>query len=133
MIYLPQQVSLVDSVAVLTNFGSARMGQDEHNVDVMPEVYRAPETILGMDWDCKIDVWSLSVMVLWYVIISNYISMHTEVVQIWDLYQEERHFFGRKGELLDGEQHLAKIVFVMGPPPRSVSAVQREVPQILGQ
>lgn len=62
-IYLSQQVPLLDGVAVLTDFGSARMGQEKHRGDVMPEVYRAPEVILDMEWDCKIDIWSVGVMV----------------------------------------------------------------------
>lgn len=26
-------------------------------------VYRAPEVVLGMEWDSKIDIWSVGVMV----------------------------------------------------------------------
>lgn len=62
-IYLPQQVSLVDGVPVLADFGSSRMGQEKYRGDVMPEVYRAPEVILDMKWDSKIDIWSAGVMV----------------------------------------------------------------------
>ena len=29
----------------------------------MPGIYRAPEVILYMDWDCKIDIWSIGTMV----------------------------------------------------------------------
>ena len=54
---------LVDGVAILTDFGSARMGEGKHREDVMPEVYRAPEAILDMEWDSKIDIWSIGVMV----------------------------------------------------------------------
>ena len=62
-IYLPQQVPLVDGVAILTDFGSSRIGEGKHRGDVMPEVYRAPEVILDMEWDSKIDIWSVGVMV----------------------------------------------------------------------
>lgn len=29
----------------------------------MPGIYRAPEVILGMEWDFKVDIWSAGVMV----------------------------------------------------------------------
>ncbi len=35
----------------------------KHSGDVMPGVYRAPEIIIGADWDSKIDLWSVGVMV----------------------------------------------------------------------
>lgn len=30
----------------------------------MPGIYRAPEVILGMEWDFKVDIWSAGVMVI---------------------------------------------------------------------
>ncbi|OAX82535.1 hypothetical protein ACJ72_03120, partial [Emergomyces africanus] len=35
----------------------------KHRGDIMPGIYRAPEVILGMEWDCKVDLWSVGVMV----------------------------------------------------------------------
>ena len=29
----------------------------------MPGIYRAPEIVLGMDWDSKVDIWAVGVMV----------------------------------------------------------------------
>lgn len=37
-IYLPEQVPLADGVAVLADFGAARMGEEKYRGDVMPEV-----------------------------------------------------------------------------------------------
>lgn len=48
---------------VICDFGAARMGDGKHHGDVMPGVYRAPEIIMGMEWDSKIDIWSVGVMV----------------------------------------------------------------------
>lgn len=50
---------------VISDFGAARLGEPEqkYSGDVMPGVYRAPEIILGMQWDSKIDVWSVGLMV----------------------------------------------------------------------
>lgn len=53
---------------VLCDFGAAVLGEphQRHSGDVMPGVYRAPEIILGLDWDSKIDMWSVGVMVCTY-------------------------------------------------------------------
>lgn len=47
---------------VICDFGSARIG-DKQTGDVMPGVYRAPEIVMGMEWDSKIDIWAVGVMV----------------------------------------------------------------------
>ena len=47
----------------LADLSEARFG-DQVNTDlIMPDVYRAPEVILGASWDFKIDIWSLGVLV----------------------------------------------------------------------
>lgn len=52
-------------LAIITDFGAARFGEpgEMHSGDVMPNTYRAPEIILGMEWDSKIDMWSVGLMV----------------------------------------------------------------------
>ena len=47
---------------MICDYGTAVIGE-KHTGDVMPGVYRAPEIILGMEWDSKIDIWSVGVMV----------------------------------------------------------------------
>ena len=42
----------------LIDFGSAVFRYDTHNSYVQSRWYRAPEVILGLQWDTKIDVWS---------------------------------------------------------------------------
>ncbi|KAL8243911.1 hypothetical protein R6Q59_010169 [Mikania micrantha] len=44
---------------VISDFGAARVGKpfEKHTGDVMPGVYRAPEILLGMESDYKIDIW----------------------------------------------------------------------------
>lgn len=46
----------------LTDFGEARIGS-VHRGLVMPTPYRAPEVILGMEWDNCIDMWSVGLTV----------------------------------------------------------------------
>ena len=48
---------------VLCDFGEARIGTTEHDDDIQPEVYRAPEVILEMKWTYSVDMWNVGVMV----------------------------------------------------------------------
>ncbi|EEH08477.1 protein kinase [Histoplasma capsulatum G186AR] len=99
-IYRSHSMPITDGTPVLCDFGGARIGERKHLGDVMPDFYRAPEVILGMEWDYKIDIWSIGVMV-------------------WDLFEGGRLFYALKNRILDDEQHLAEMVALMGPPPQS--------------
>lgn len=50
---------------VLSDFGEARFGSESGTYcdDVQPFMYRAPEVLLRMPWNEKIDIWNLAVMV----------------------------------------------------------------------
>jgi serine/threonine protein kinase len=56
---------LWSGIPTITHFGAARFGEpgEMHAGDVMPNIYRAPEVILGMKWNSKIDMWSVGLMV----------------------------------------------------------------------
>lgn len=47
----------------LTDLGEARFGQNNYVEHVMPDLYRAPEILLGLPWDNKIDIWALGLTV----------------------------------------------------------------------
>jgi serine/threonine protein kinase len=47
---------------VLCDFGEARIGP-RHKGLIQPQLYRAPEVVFEMDWDSKVDIWSISTMV----------------------------------------------------------------------
>lgn len=47
---------------LLSDFGEARIGE-VHNGLVQPDIYRAPEVILGMSWTAKVDIWNVGVLV----------------------------------------------------------------------
>ncbi|KAL1845540.1 hypothetical protein Daus18300_014503 [Diaporthe australafricana] len=83
---------------VLSDLGSAKFGQETFTGDMMPDVYRAPEVILGMEWSSKVDLWSVGVM-------------------IWDLFEGKRLFSAKKDGVVNDEQHLAEMVSLMGNPP----------------
>ncbi|KAI7349594.1 protein kinase [Hortaea werneckii] len=101
VIYTSHDMPLTYGAPVISDFGAARLGEPEqkHSGDVMPGVYRAPEIILGMQWDSKIDVWSVGLM-------------------IWDLFEGGRLFRAVRHGHLDDEQHLAEMVSLLGPPPK---------------
>jgi len=39
---------------VLTDFGEARVGQQRYRHTIQPELYRAPEILLHLDWNHKV-------------------------------------------------------------------------------
>ncbi|KAI1169967.1 kinase-like domain-containing protein [Nemania sp. FL0916] len=98
IIYLSQPMPLTFGSLYICDFGAAKLG-DRFSEDVMPGVYRAPEIIMGLEWDCKIDIWSVGVM-------------------IWDLFEGGRLFRAMKDGQLNDEQHLAEIVSLIGNPPK---------------
>lgn len=65
VIHLSYTMPITHGAPLITDFGAARLGNpgQKHSGDVMPGIYRAPEVILGMEWDSKIDIWSIGVMV----------------------------------------------------------------------
>ncbi|ETS73402.1 hypothetical protein PFICI_15007 [Pestalotiopsis fici W106-1] len=83
---------------IICDFGHARIG-DRFSGTVMPRSYRAPEVIMGMEWDSKIDIWSVGVM-------------------IWDIFEGGRLMHAMGNDHFDDEQHLAQMVSLIGNPPK---------------
>ena len=48
---------------VLCDFGEARFGEYNNMANIQPNQYRAPEVILEIPWDEKVDIWNVGVMV----------------------------------------------------------------------
>ncbi|POR35272.1 Uncharacterized protein TPAR_04552 [Tolypocladium paradoxum] len=78
-IYGSRPLPVTTGCPVICDFGAARIGQpgQKYRGDVMPDCYRAPEVILDMEWDQKIDVWCVGLM-------------------LWDLFQGSRLFYALK-------------------------------------
>ncbi|CAG7916448.1 unnamed protein product [Penicillium olsonii] len=98
-IYFSRPLSVSYGTPVLCDLGEARLGTNYQKGDIMPDIYRAPEIILNMNWDHKVDIWSVGML-------------------IWDLF-EHRHLFRAQNparELHDG-YHLAEMQAVLGSPP----------------
>lgn len=65
-IYLSRDLEMIPGkldAPVLCDFGSAMLGGIEHTEDVQPDIYRAPEVILGVPWSYSIDIWNVGCMV----------------------------------------------------------------------
>ncbi|PWY75346.1 kinase-like protein [Aspergillus sclerotioniger CBS 115572] len=86
----------------LCDFGQARFGSHTYSDDIQPWVYRAPEVVLRLPWNEKVDVWNVGVLT-------------------WDLFQQSHLFYGRdlNRKPSDGH-HLAEMVGIVGLPPREM-------------
>lgn len=62
-IYVSRPMPLAKGWPSLSDFSEARFGGVEHTDLVMPDVYRAPEVILGMPWSYPIDIWAYAMVV----------------------------------------------------------------------
>lgn len=66
VIYLSRNMDMTDrnyGPPTLCDFGEARFGSTTYTDLIQPDQYRAPEVILGIPWDEKVDIWSVGVMV----------------------------------------------------------------------
>lgn len=62
-IYLSRRLPLTFGLPLLCDFSEARFGDEIHRDDIMPDVYRAPEVILGMQWSYSVDIWNVAMVV----------------------------------------------------------------------
>lgn len=98
-VYVSRQMPLTKGAPSLCDLSEARFGNIP-NVDlVMPDVYRAPEVILGMPWSYSIDVWGFA-------------------MTLWDLFEPKRLFspYDENGRYSE-HRHIAQMMSIMGPPP----------------
>ncbi|PBP17728.1 protein kinase [Diplocarpon rosae] len=62
--YESRPLPLSTGLPVPRDLGEARIGARKHRGDITPGIYRAPEVILGMEWDSKVDLWAIGVMMM---------------------------------------------------------------------
>ena len=101
---------------ILCDFGDAQFGQVEYVGEVMPDLYRAPEIVLGIPWNKKIDIWSVGLMVSHSLVAAVQLIPH--FCQIWDLF-EGKHMFNERlpNREASSAAHLARMIALLGPPP----------------
>ena len=47
---------------ILSDFGEMRIGESHEGL-IQPDLYRAPEVVLGGKWTSKVDIWNVGVLV----------------------------------------------------------------------
>ncbi|KAJ5162888.1 kinase-like protein [Penicillium coprophilum] len=104
-IYMSQELKVPKQVSspILCDFGSAVHGDQYHSVFIQPQIYRAPEVILGVPWTFSADIWNVGCM-------------------IWDIYEGGSLFTGQDPEYerYRSRAHLAEMINLLGPPPPSL-------------
>ncbi|EEP81777.1 predicted protein [Uncinocarpus reesii 1704] len=105
----------------LCDFGEARIGETHRMKalgDTQPHVYRAPEVTFRMTWGPSIDIWNFANLV-WLPGLRYFGLYPTNSPQIWDLLEPDRLFPNiHRGKVYCPYKHMAKIVSVLGPPPK---------------
>ncbi|TLD19637.1 hypothetical protein PspLS_09627, partial [Pyricularia sp. CBS 133598] len=103
-VYLTRQIYNSRFEAVLCDFSSARIcrfDQPQKGMPPMPEQYRPPEVILGMEFDSKIDMWCVAVALFRMLTNRSIFPIYTV------------------NDPLNDARHLAAMVRLIGPPPLS--------------
>ncbi|KAK4155789.1 Serine/threonine-protein kinase [Chaetomidium leptoderma] len=96
MSYLPPPKSPM----VLCDFGEARFGSEAYSEHAMPDLYRAPEILLRIQWNEKIDIWALG-LVLWRLVEGTNLFTNNE-----------------GGRWKSALPHMARMISLLGPPPQ---------------
>ena len=73
---------------VLCDFGEARFGEFDNMADIQPYQYRAPEVILDIPWDEKVDIWSVGAMVSTTAIYAM-ISTHKSILDLGPAWEQK--------------------------------------------
>ena len=127
-IYRSRALSLdLTGFPVLTDFGQMRLGDQTEPLWWMSDLYRAPEVLLGLPWNCGVDLWSVGIMVsreTW----NGALDFHL----IFTIVADVLRFF-KALELLEGKNlfdpldrvhnqyvlplALAQYISILGPPP----------------
>ncbi|KXX80341.1 Serine/threonine-protein kinase SRPK [Madurella mycetomatis] len=88
------------TIPVLCDFGEARFGSEAYREHAMPDLYRAPEILLRIEWNEKIDIWALGLM-------------------LWTLVEGTNLFTNNEGgRWKSALPHMARMISLLGPPPQ---------------
>ena len=52
-----------NGLPLLSDLGECRFTDRDNSGAIMPNQYRAPEVILNMNWDLKVDIWNVAMLV----------------------------------------------------------------------
>ncbi|KAK9258479.1 kinase-like domain-containing protein [Lipomyces tetrasporus] len=107
-IYLSRLMKPKVGPLLLSDFGEARIRPGLHAGDIMPIMYRAPETLLWIQWSYPVDIWSVGLTRLLSLLACSRHGISLKVFL----------FSARKedGSFSDGV-HFAELIAALGPPP----------------
>ncbi|OBT61693.1 hypothetical protein VE03_09405 [Pseudogymnoascus sp. 23342-1-I1] len=101
-IYASRPLAFFLGEPTLCDFGLAVIAPGPHGGTIQPLPFRAPEVILGIAWDTKVDIWNLGTL-------------------LWQLSFNTQLFVGDT----ESEQ-LARMIAYLSPPPREFVASSRQ-------
>ncbi|OAA66452.1 Protein kinase-like domain protein [Niveomyces insectorum RCEF 264] len=102
VIYASRLPELSGRMPVICDFGEARFGQESYGEHALPDLYRAPEILLRIEWDEKLDIWTLG-LVIW------------TMVEGTNLFTDNRG-----GRWKSALPHMARMISLLGPPPQDL-------------
>ena len=85
-----ENIILVDGVPKVSDLGGSKelVNPKMNSPYVVSRVYRAPELILGLEYEINIDVWSLGVMIFEGATYRTPFNGKTEGLQLLDIYEQ---------------------------------------------
>ncbi|GFN16360.1 hypothetical protein AtubIFM55763_010192 [Aspergillus tubingensis] len=104
-IYATRGMPFTTGEPMLADLGEARLlptdtGTQTSGSIIMPGLYRAPEVMLNMEWDEKVDIWALG-QTAWSLLQSNYLFTNTPQLTTQD----------------DHARRFAEMIALLGHPP----------------
>ncbi|KAG6812955.1 hypothetical protein H0H93_013564, partial [Arthromyces matolae] len=112
-----EHVEAVVESTCLCDFGEAIDGRKlyTHN-NVQPDVYRAPEVMLGVPWSYPIDIWNLGCVVseISVIFVARFPDRMEDMANI----SNTHHVIGR----YSFRSHLEELISLLGPPPKELLA-----------
>lgn len=87
-IYRSRQMPLSTGFPVLCDLDQARIGCEKQHGDIMPGIYRAPEVILGMEWNEKVDIWAVGMTVSFSFSLRDFNTRDLPVSLLYKLIKE---------------------------------------------
>lgn len=86
-----------NGLPLLSDFGECRFLDQVNSADIMPNAYRGPEVILKMDWDLKVDIWNVALLVSqpdYLQSLPTWNLIRAVLYQAWDIVSTRRLFQG---------------------------------------
>lgn len=100
---------------VLCDFGETRIGANHPREWVKPEIYRATDILLELDWSHRVDIWNTGCLVS-----GCEARLHSYVLikaAAWGLLEPKHLFDGQDEEGYTNRYHIPEMVAYLGNPP----------------